>query len=149
MDHDSLDSLVWIDFQVANNLKKEWTKNVFGRVGWEKQVYSGKIHVRRKYESDTQNCGLGVSRALRGNGVASTLITASRIILGQLGVKTLMFEEIVDFVEKPDTSLFYQSLGVHFFDQVGERGRFTNRPLLVRKAAIPTEETPLRPFVLR
>jgi len=143
-------SSAWIDVRVRNHLHHH-THNLFGKVSRENEVHvvNPLDLIKRISYSERRpsgNWGIYVAPNLRRQKVGAALVTAARIILKTLGIRTLIFEEILEVGRGDWRREFYESLGVHFFNLYLDRWLYTKGTVIVGSAAIPTKATELRPY---
>ena len=108
-------------------------------------------HAPTIYRS-AENYGIIVDKKFRGNGIATTLITETRIILDQIGARILIIDGVAGVEKKWSESWqFYQSLNPHRLLSYKGKILLNSQQLEyeVSTLCLPTKETFRRPYVFK
>ncbi len=147
-------SSAWLDFDItpkkSHCLWEAGNDHLIGKASREKSVNNfNPLYTTRPDFPERHpvgHWGIYVSDTLRGQKIGTGLISAARIILNQVGVKTLVIEEIAGLEEKDLRKRFYDSLDARTFDLYKESYVHTREKVLCGKAAYPTRETQRCPY---
>lgn len=151
LEDDTFNSSGWVDFTARTDAPgttpdKSRKPYVFGMIGRTVEVFGTNPYVSRPREQ-YDHYGLFVSKELRREGVATSLVTSARVILNQLKVKTLLIDEIGHMEEGAAEGDFYRSLNPYVFKtrEWYEYYRYDKHEM--GQVALPTAATRERPYV--
>ena len=134
-------SSAWVDFSVG--LRR------IGVIDKSLHIIDHNLESIKRPSAMSQNWGIFVEPALRRQKVATSLVTAARIVLNHFGVPVLLISNIHHMEEGHPTGSFYHSLGGNIFKRnpwtevIGPNSFIGG---MSGKVALPTKETPLRPY---
>lgn len=144
-------SSAWVDVDIKDHLSLESLKHLptrwkrIGIINTSHHIMDRNLEIRRP--SDMRlNWGIFVEQPLRRHKVATSLITAARIVLDHFNVETLIISGIRHIEEGHPSGGFYHALGGYIFGRNRWRDSESSIEGISGKVALPTKETDLRPY---